>query len=126
MNFFKRRRILKKANLLELTPVRLYEHELTEEGKIIIIVPKFKNPEISRFMLGNRSSYFRIKLDEMGSEVWLSIDGKSNVAELVENLQEKWKEIPEKAVELEKRFGKFLSQLYDNRYVTFKELAETK
>jgi hypothetical protein len=122
MNFFKRRRFLKNANLLELTPVRLHQNETGEEGRTVLLVPKFKNADIGRFMLGNRAAFFRIKLDDMGSEVWNVIDGKSKVADLISRLQDKWKETPEKTEELERRFAAFLGQLYDNRYITFKEL----
>jgi len=124
MNFFKRRRFLKNANLLELTPIRLHENEKSEEGRTILLVPKFKNRDLGRFMLGHRSAHFRIKLDEMGSEVWNVIDGHSKVADLISKLQDKWKETPEKTEELERRFAAFLSQLYDNRYISFRELSD--
>lgn len=83
MNFFERRRFLKKANLLELTPVRLHEHEEEEKGKVVILVKKFKNVRFSRFALGRHSPVIRIRLDEIGSEVWKAMDGVSNVAALL-------------------------------------------
>jgi Coenzyme PQQ synthesis protein D (PqqD) len=126
MNFYKRRRILKKANLLELTPVRLHEHENEENGQVILLVQKFKNKEVGRFMLGHRSAYFRIRLDEMGSAVWTLIDGKTNVNNLITNLSDNWKETPEKTDHLEERLAAFISQLYDNRYISFRELEEPK
>ena len=50
MNFLQRRKILKKANFLELTPVRILEYELREEDKVNVLLPRFKN-EIARRML---------------------------------------------------------------------------
>ena len=124
MNFFKRRRFLKKANLLELTPLRLHSHEIKENGQIVLLVEKFKNKELAKFMLGRRSGHFRIRLDEMGSALWILMDGNSNVATLVSNLRTQWMEKPEKTEDLEQRVATFMSQLYDNRYITFKELNE--
>ena len=126
MNFFKRRRFLKNANLLELTPVRIHQYETSEEGKIILLVPKFKNQEVGRFMLGHRATHFRIKLDAIGSEVWQLIDGNSTVGEILDrlmaiSLNEWWKQ-----PELDERLSKFMSQLYDNRYISFKELVDNK
>ena len=124
MNFFKRRRFLKNANLLELIPIRLHENETSEEGRTVLLVPKFKNQDLGRFMLGHRATHFRIKLDEMGSEVWNVIDGHSKVTDLISKLQEKWKDTPEKTDELERRIAAFLGQLYDNRYISFRELSD--
>jgi hypothetical protein len=126
MNFFKRRRFLKKANLLELTPVRLHQHEIEENGRVVLLVQKFRNKNLGQFMLGHRATHFRIKLDETGSAVWSIIDGNSMVSDLILKLKGNWKETPEKTDHLEERFATFMSQLYDNRYITFQELNEHK
>jgi hypothetical protein len=121
MNFFERRRFLKKVNLLDLTPIRLHEHE-EETGKVVILVKKFKNVRFSHFALGRHSPMIRIKLDEAGSEVWKSIDGLSNVATILDNMNKRWNDFPEKTSGLEKRLAGFLSIMYDNRYISFREL----
>jgi len=127
MNFFERRRFLKRANLLDLTPVRLHEHEEEEEtGKVIILVKKFKNVRFSRFALGRHSPVIKIRLDEIGSEVWKAIDGVSDVATLLNRLNTKWNDIPEKTSGLEKRLAGFLSIMYDNRYISFMEINNRK
>lgn len=122
MNFFERRRFFKKANLLDLTPVRLHEHEEEVTGKVIILVKKFKNVRFSRFALGRHSPVIRIRLDETGSEVWKEIDGVSDVAALLDRLNTIWNDIPEKTNGLEKRLAGFLSIMYDNRYISFREI----
>ena len=126
MNFFKRRRFLKKANLLDLTPVRLHEYEEEEKGKVVILVKKFKNVRFAYFALGGHSPVIRIRLDEIGSEVWKTIDGVSNVAVLLDHLNTRWSDIPEKTCELEKRLTGFLSIMYDNRYISFREIESRK
>jgi hypothetical protein len=122
MNFFERRRFLKKANLLDLTPFRLFEHEEEETGQVIILVKKFKNARFSHFVLGRRSPVIRIRLDEIGSEVWKAMDGSSNVAVLLDHLTRRWNDVPEKICGLEERLAGFLSIMYDNRYIGFREM----
>jgi hypothetical protein len=126
MNFFERRRFLKKANLLDLTPVRLHEYEVEETGKVVILVKKFKSVRFAHFVLGKHSPVIRIKLDETGSEVWKTIDGVSNVAALLDNLNTRWSDRPEKTSGLEKRLAGFLSIMYDNRYINFREIENRK
>ena len=123
MNFFERRRFLKKANLLDLTPVRLHEYEEVESGKVVILVRKFKNLGFSRFVLGRHSPVMRIRLDEIGSEVWKRVDGVSNVATLLDRLNALWVDIPEKTNGLESRLAGFLSIMYDNKYIGFREVS---
>ena len=126
MNFFQRRRFLKKANLLDLTPTRLHEHETDEGGKVVLMVKKFRRGKVSRYMLGRRSPYYRVKLDELGSAVWKAIDGSSKVSDILDRIRAVYTETPEKTEELESRLSKYLSLLYDNRYIYFRELEVTK
>ncbi len=126
MNFFERRRFLKKANLLDLTPVRLHKYEEDETGKVVILIRKFKNAGFSKFALGRRSPVIRIRLDETGSEVWKAIDGVSNVATLLDHLNKQWNDTHEKTTGLEKRLAGFLSVMYDNRYINFREIESRK
>ena len=124
MNFFQRRRFLKNTNLLDLTPVRMHEHETVEEGKVVLLVKKFKNEKTGMFVLGRRSPVFRVKLDELGSAVWKEIDGRSNVAAILDRLGKQFNDTPGKAEELDSRLSKFLSLLYDNRYIYFAEMLK--
>ena len=117
---------MKKANLLDLIPVRLQEHEVEETGKVVILIKKFKNVRFSRFALGRHSPVIRIRLDEIGSEVWKAIDGVSNVATLLNHLNTRWNDMAEKTNGLEKRLADFLSIMYDNRYISFREIESRK
>lgn len=125
MNFFKRRKILRNTSFLDLTPVRVNDHEHEENGIVVLLVPKFKSTRLSRFLVpGTKSSFFKIKLDELGSNTWLAMDGNKNVRalcdKLIVDLGEKFK--PHE--EVEKRVMRFLSQLYDQRYITFREIQD--
>jgi hypothetical protein len=120
MNFFQRRKILKKTNFLDLTPVRMHTHALSEEGLVILLVPKFKNPKVAKFMIPpRRSDHFKIKLDELGSATWLEIDGERKIGEIADILTLKF---GDKIQPVNERLSKFCTSLYDNRYIHFKEL----
>ena len=120
MNFFQRRRILKGANYLTLTPVRIHAHEVGQDGKVTLFVPKFKNPALRKGLIPRgKSEHFRIHLDELGSATWLLIDGESTVGEICSRLEERSGHTVDAA---ETRVTRFLTLLYDQRYITFREL----
>jgi hypothetical protein len=118
LNFFRRRKILKNLNFLEATPVKVCDHQVDEAGKVTVIVPKFRNKQFNDWFLGKRPKNFRIRLDETGSKVWLLIDGEKNVGRICDELE---KQNLEETVD---RVTKFLTQLYEQRYITFRELGE--
>ena len=118
MNFFRRRKILKGLNYLEATPVRLCEHRLEEDGRVTLVVPKFRNQRFNDWFLGRRPKHFLIRLDPSGSETWLLIDGSRKVGEICSQLSQNDMESPEE------RVPKFLTTLYEQRYITFRELRE--
>ncbi len=125
MNFFKRRRVLRNTSFLDLTPVRVNEHESGDNGLLVLIVPKFKSTRLSRFMIpGTKSSHFKIQLDELGSSAWLAIDGNRNVKALCEFLVAQMGDKLQPFDEAESRVLRFLSQLYDQRYITFREIQD--
>jgi hypothetical protein len=121
MNFFKRRKILKKLNYLEVTPIRKCDFNTNEEGVVTLIVPKFKNEKFNTWFLNHRKRFFRISLDEVGSVVWQQIDGVSKVYEICNKAQA---ELGEKVQPVDQRVTKFLTMLYDARYITFKEIED--
>jgi len=120
MNFFRRRKILKKLNFLDATPIRVCQHQDEEDGKISVIVPKFRNERFNNWFLGRRPKNFLVRFDQTGSDVWRLIDGQRNVEEICSEFE---KQNLEEAVD---RITKFLSQLYEQRYITLKELQEAE
>lgn len=123
MNFFHRRKILKTANFLDLTPVRTVGHELNENGNVTILMPRFRKKLISTlFQPPAKSKYITIRLDRFGSETWLLIDGRRNTAGISEVMKKTFPEEFSAGGESDERVTKFLSLLYDQRYITFAEL----
>jgi hypothetical protein len=124
LNFFERRKILKKVNYLDLTPVRQMEFETREDGKVDIFLPRFRHPILKRALQPRwKQEFIRIHLDEMGSLIWLQIDGAINVNELCRHLQAAHPEKLHPPEETEKRVTQFLSLLYQQRYITFREIT---
>ncbi|MCE1166108.1 MAG: PqqD family protein [Bacteroidetes bacterium] len=109
-------------NLLELTPVRVNEHE-ENEGLIRILVPKFKNKFLLSLIPKGKSKHIRVKLDEIGTATWLLINGKRKVTKIIEELREKFGDNLEPA---EERVSKFIGGLNLHNLIYFKELKKDK
>lgn len=120
VGFFQRRRILKNTSALDLIPIRIHEHIIADNGNVTILVPKFKNERFSRFFIpANRSKFISIFLDELGTAVWLAMDGTKNVGTICKELSES---LGEKIYPAEERVVKFLSGLYHNKHITFRQI----
>lgn len=116
---FKRKPLL---NYLDMTPVRNVQDFIQDDEKITLLIPKFRSRWMRDFMVpGNRSKFIRIHLDEAGSKVWQLIDGKRNVGEICTMLDG----LPSREVHSNDtdqiRLTKFLSHLYRNRFIIFRE-----
>jgi len=123
MNFLERRRILKKTNFLDLTPIRIIEHESREGDLISLLMPRFKNKYWSRmFQPRSKGEFIKIKLDLSGSLTWLLIYGNTSVEKICKKLEEKYPHQFTQTDETEKRVTKFISMLYQQRYITFREI----
>lgn len=104
------------VNLWDLTPKRNAEWETTDEGKVIVLVPKFKNPFLVKWLLPYLSKpYFRIKLDDVGSAIWQQLDGGTPISNVAESLKTKFGVSVEP---VESRINHFLSQLERGDLVT--------
>jgi hypothetical protein len=125
MNFFQRRRIFKKANFLDLRPVRVLGHELRKDGGITLLMPRFKNKINSAlFQPNSKEKFIFIKLDRFGGHTWLLIDGYDTVAEICLKLKDRFPEELHPVEETEERVTQFLSMLYQQRYITFREIQD--
>jgi hypothetical protein len=123
MNFIEKRRFLKETNFLDLTPLRVMTHEIRENGLVNVLMPRFKNIYLSRmFQPRHKDKLIKIKLDASGSAVWLMTDGNKKVSEICIRLAEENPSIFTNYSETETRVTKFLSMLYLQRYITFREI----
>ncbi|HOY31509.1 MAG TPA: PqqD family protein [Bacteroidales bacterium] len=106
---------------MEATPIRSCDFETAVNGLVTLVVPKFKNEKLNNFLLGARKRFFKIALDELGTAVWLNIDGQRKVADICQKVFEMH---GNKIMPVEQRVTKFLTMLYEGRYITFAEIEK--
>lgn len=120
MNIFKRRKILKNTNALELVPLRIVSHT-EEEGKVILLVPKFESKLIHNLFPVADKLFFRIKLDENGTKAWNAMDGAKSVAQIAESFSSTDMAEGEASSD-QNRLLKFISLLYEKEFISFRQL----
>jgi hypothetical protein len=114
------KRILSSIDPYMLIPVPLYPHEMNESGNIELHVPKFKNQTFGKLFLRKKSlPYFVTELDPLGTRVYLHLNGSNTVKELISLVRSDGKEAIE---QLEERTITFIQQLFNYKYITFKQL----
>lgn len=120
--YFKRKKILKNANFLNLTPVPLFDHKKNDNGTITLLIPRFKDFLGKRILQPRlKHPYITLELDELGTDTWLLSDGRKNVRDICEILKEKHKE---KINPAEDRVTRFFSQMYMQKLITFNEILK--
>lgn len=125
MNFFRRRRVFRSVDPLDLHPVRLVGHEAGEEERISLLMPRFEGRFGRRFLQpAGRDPFIRIRLDRFGTQTWLLIDGELTVGQIADQLNSLHPGELQPPEETPQRLSKFLSFLYAQRYVTFRELQD--
>lgn len=96
-------------NLLELRPHRNAEWEVSDEGFVVLLIPKFRNRYLAKWLLPRLAKRnFRVKLDKLGSFVWQHCDGKTPVAAMAEEILAEFGSTAEPVYD---RIGKFLLKL---------------
>ena len=120
VSFFKKRKILKSANTLDLHPVKNYSEEFDSDGMVRVLVPKIKNHFIRKvFDKYIKNIFIKVKLDKYGSEVWKNIDGIKDVDTIVKDML---KNFSSETSEIESRTINFIFLLYQQGFITFNEL----
>jgi hypothetical protein len=114
---------LKSVNYLDLTPIKLLSEEADESRNVSLLIPKFTNKFLVNYLVPRlKSPYIKLKLDELGSESWLQIDGNKNVSEISDILVNKFGERIQPANE---RLTKFLTELFTHKFISFRELNKS-
>jgi hypothetical protein len=122
-SFFNRRKILKSTNTLDLVPVKLVSHETIDNEKIKLLIPRFSQKWLQLLFTGKKKSKeFRISLDETGSMVWLCIDGETSVGAIANQIKQNLLIHNISDHNIDERISIFISRLYQEEYITFKQL----
>lgn len=120
LNFLERRKILRGKNTLELTPIRNFIFETDKQFQVTIIIPKFQNKFIIKYFVPLlKSKDIKLDLDKYGSFAWLQMDGNTSVGTIAVRMIEKFGEDFQQA---EYRLSNFITQLYEQRLITFQEI----
>ena len=71
------------VNLMEIVPETNYSWETTDDGLVVVLIPKFKNKFLARWLLPRfKKPHYRLNLDQHGSFAWTAFDGKTPVDDL--------------------------------------------
>jgi len=113
----------KDVNYLDLIPEMNFQWEKNPEGRVVLLIPRFKNPLLKK--LGSKmgkSEFLRVTLDEIGTGVWQLIDGNRTVGEIgkVLEAQQQEKGNSEPFPQLYERLTKYFTSLYHHRFIGFK------
>lgn len=110
---------LKDKNLMELIPVRRYEHNKKEDGLVDVLVPRFTDKFFSKYLLPRmKNKYIRANLDAVGSLAWELMDGETDVFHISEALKSNF---GDEFQQHHERTAQFISQLFRNNFIIFKD-----
>ncbi|MEI6091873.1 MAG: PqqD family protein [bacterium] len=124
MNIIQRYKLKRKQNFFDMTPVRNYEHEINDKGIVVVLIPRFDNHFVGKWLNKISSKKeIRTDLDESGSKVWLLIDGKRTVYDIFKVIKSEGILDLEQAQE---RIVTYLRMLYNNGLIEFKEFKKGK
>jgi len=93
---------------------------------VIILVPKFESMWIHVLFPRTERLFYRIKLDELGTVVWKNISGEKNISDISQLVIKELGEEAKTHNGLEERIIKFMSLLYERRYITFRQFFNSK
>ena len=112
-----------EQNLLDLVPVQAVEWEKTQSGTVCLKKPKFQNRFLKKLIQRwGKHSYYKIQLDDFGSYVWESCDGRQRVEQIGRNLRQKFGENVEPVYE---RLGSFVKILAYHKFITYREHSDS-
>ena len=120
---FGRQKNLKKKNLLELIPTKLVASEVKEDGKVTLLIPRFKSKFLLNFLPKHKSPFFKLNLDDFGTGFWNIVDDKKDVEQIGVELKEKFGSSIEPVFE---RLNIFIFQLRRQGFLELKDPNEKK
>ncbi len=109
-----------EINLLDLIPTTIIGHEVNDAGVVTLHAPRFKSRILRRLLVPRlKRPFFKVELDDIGSTLWLLMDGERNVKEIALVMRERFGDRIEPCYD---RMGMFLQQLERARFITYSNL----
>ncbi len=113
-----KRRSKAEINLLELIPERLFAHSVKDDGLVVVDMPRFHVAWMQKYLVPRaKYPFIKISLDRFGSDVWLRIDGHSDVSGIAAGLKESFGQEVEPVLE---RIAVFMRQLERRGFIRFR------
>jgi len=110
----------KPQNYLTMIPVRNVQVFDDIEGKITLLIPKFKSVWLRKWLIPkHKSPHFRIHLDETGSHVWRLINGKQTVEKICLEMSQVLQREGNPTELTDERVTTFLTDLYKKKFIVF-------
>ena len=95
------------------TPRRTLEWRESEDGRCIVLRPKFGRSALGRWLASRVAEpHYRIRLDDIGTFVWKSCDGQTSLASIATRMREEFGPSVEPA---EQRLATFVRQMVRSR-----------
>ena len=92
-------------DFLALEPKRLLQWEMDSEGRAVLLRPKFGSGRLGRILLSwFGPAHYRIRLDEVGTAIWVCLDGETPLVTVASELKKKFGSRVEPAEERLQRF----------------------
>lgn len=108
------------SEMLTRIPVRTVGWEEGEEGRVVLLRPKFTSRRLAWLQKRLSRPYFRVRLDERGTFIWLALDGVRSAGEVCQAVREHFGEAAEP---VEERTLAFLHHLASGGFATLESPA---
>lgn len=108
---------LRDVNYLDLVPRRLVEAAADEDGRVVLLMPRYRDPVFGRLLqprLRGARRFIRVPLEERGSWVWRQVDGQRSVGEIVHAFREAF---PAESEQVEERVCHYVAALAGNGFL---------
>ena len=110
-------RAVAPQNLLDLRPVRLMEHR--QEGeRVTVLIPRFRSRWMGWLQRRLKRPHLRLRLDGVGSAVWLDCDGQRRVADIGQRLVDRFGDEVQPVWD---RLGLFISKMREGKLIELKD-----
>jgi len=100
--------------LLARVPVPAVPCERLEDGRVVLLRPKFLSPRLGWLQRLLPRPEFRVRLDPTGSFIWESLDGRRTVADVCALVRERF---GQEAEPVEERTLAFIHQMASGSFI---------
>ena len=118
-----RRQKNQQRNIAEFVPCVCVDHEVGDDEAVKLLVPRFRVKWMQWLQKRLKKPHIRVRLDRIGSAVWLLIDGRRTVADIGVELESK---LGDEVQPLFERLGMFLGMLRRNKFIILNEPGQSQ